>query len=415
MGRVVRFVPANRASLAAGVEIAPVGWTPDIFTAFRRESMKYWLVSRRRGVAVGMLLVGLALLAARAGSGLAAKDGAAANKEPDKPSSVPQLPKERLRYEGKTFEQWREVLFIDLSAKTLAEALNAMGAFGRKGYGPEAATAILKRMGDYDAECDDDPQHNLTLTAIGSLEKIGPAALPLLQRGLQDSNGNARLFAIKALPVFEDKAKPAIPALLNAIEHGDVKARIAAIEAMSAISKTDRRFISVLLDVLKDQETKIRTAAAKQLRMLELTARTQALSALVGALGDRDEVVRDEVMFAMKELVKQLGPKAKDAVPGLIAALKSNECNELHEVVAMLADIGPAAKDAVPVLTQLLKTPPPKSRYRNLDDGRCLQGYSLEGAFQCRVYDALEKITGKKPSSPRPQPTQPATSGYPSS
>lgn len=377
--------------------------------------MKYWLVSppSRRGVAVGMLLVGLALLAARAGSGLAAKDGAAANKEPDKQSSVPQIPKERLRYEGKSFEQWQEVLFIDLSPKTLAEALNAMGAFGRKGYGSEAATAILKRMGDYDAACDDDPQHNITLTAIESLEKIGAAALPLLQRGLQDSNGNVRLFAIEALSEFGDKAEPAVPALFQAMERGDVKARIAALNALSHVKSSDRRYIPALINALTDDATDVRRVAAAHLTWHVWAERTDVLSALVGALQDSDEKVRRTAIDGLKYPVSKLGPKTKDAVPGLVAALKSNECNELHEVVDMLADIGPAAKDAVPVLTQFLKTPPPKTRYSKLDDGRCLQGYSLEGAFQCHVYDVLEKITGKKPSSPRPQPSQRGESSNP--
>ncbi len=382
--------------------------------------MKYRLVSppSRRGVAVGMLVVGLALLAARAGSGLAAKDGAAANKEPDKQSSVPQIPKERLRYEGKTFEQWREVMFSDLSPKTLAEALNAMGAFGRKGYGPEAARAILKRMGDYDSEGDDDPQHNITLTAIGSLDKIGPAALPLLQRGLQDSNGKVRLFAITALSEFRDKAEPAVPALFQAMEHGEVETRIAALNALSHVKSSDRRYIPALINALKDDATDVRRAAAAQLTWRVWAERTDVWSALVGALRDRDEEVRRSAIHGLTYPVATLGPKFKDAVPGLVAALKSNECNELHEVVAMLADIGPAAKDAVPLLEQFLKTPPPKSRYATLDDGFCHGGYSLEGWFQCRVYDALEKIMGKKPTSPRPQPTQPtqpATSGYPSS
>jgi HEAT repeat protein len=205
------------------------------------------------------------------------------------------------------------------------------------------------------------------------------------------------------LPEFEDKAKPAIPALLKAIETGEVKERLAAMEAVYCIAR-DQRFTAALIDALKDKETEIRKAAVQRLQMLDRSERSTALSTFVGALQDRDEFVREQAMLALKTDLKELGPKAKDVVPGLIAALKGDKCNELHEVVDMLAEIGPVAKEAVPVLTQLLKTPPPKNRYPEIE-AFCLEGYSPERAFQCRVYDALEKIAGKKPSSPRPQPT----------
>jgi HEAT repeat protein len=380
--------------------------------------MKYWLVSppSRRAVVLGVLLVGLALLAARAGIGLAAKDSSAPKAERDGKPPAAAIDKEKLRYEGKSFEQWRELMFNDLSPETRVKAMKAMGAFGRKGYGPEAAKAILKLMGDCDLETEDDDisEEKVLEAAAAALVKIGPDALALLQRGLQDANGKVRLFVIEVLPGFQEKAKPTLPALFQVIKTGDVEERLAAFGAVNCINKNDQRFVLALIEAVKDKETAIRRAAAQQLFFIDRNARKPALSVLAGALCDRDAGVRDAAEDALKDLVKELGPKAKDAIPDLIAALKGNECNELHEIVDMLANIGPAAQDAVPVLTQWLKTPPPKSRYPGLEDGFCHQGYSLEEWFQCRVYDALVKITGKKPSLPRPQRSESSfPSGYP--
>jgi beta-lactamase regulating signal transducer with metallopeptidase domain len=58
--------------------------------------------------------------------------------------------KDNLRYDGKTFDEWRNAWQTELSTEKRIEAVKALAAFGRSGYGKEAAEAILDVAGQYD-------------------------------------------------------------------------------------------------------------------------------------------------------------------------------------------------------------------------------------------------------------------------
>jgi beta-lactamase regulating signal transducer with metallopeptidase domain len=55
-----------------------------------------------------------------------------------------------LRYDGKTFNEWRDMLTNELSTEKRIEAIKALAAFGRAGYAKEASEAILNIAGEYD-------------------------------------------------------------------------------------------------------------------------------------------------------------------------------------------------------------------------------------------------------------------------
>ena len=52
-------------------------------------------------------------------------------------------------YDGKTFEQWRDLWKLELKPERRIEAINAMAAFGRAGRGQETADAILEVADEY--------------------------------------------------------------------------------------------------------------------------------------------------------------------------------------------------------------------------------------------------------------------------
>jgi beta-lactamase regulating signal transducer with metallopeptidase domain len=67
-------------------------------------------------------------------------------------SAAPALTPDKsiLRYDGKTFESWRDTWKTELSTDKRLEAIKALAAFGRAGYGKEAVEAILDVAGEYD-------------------------------------------------------------------------------------------------------------------------------------------------------------------------------------------------------------------------------------------------------------------------
>jgi hypothetical protein len=69
-----------------------------------------------------------------------------------RPHPGPDGNKRNLRYEGKTFDEWRDAWQTELSTQKRLEAVKALTAFGANGYGPEAAEAILAIAKNYDWE-----------------------------------------------------------------------------------------------------------------------------------------------------------------------------------------------------------------------------------------------------------------------
>src|SRR5262249_25097570 len=57
--------------------------------------------------------------------------------------------REELRYGGKPFHAWRQLLRTELKPQIRAEAIKALGAFGINGFGVEATTAILQAAKSY--------------------------------------------------------------------------------------------------------------------------------------------------------------------------------------------------------------------------------------------------------------------------
>lgn len=64
--------------------------------------------------------------------------------------NTPKQQPSTLLYDNKTFDQWRTLWKNELKTERRTEAIKAMAAFGRAGYGKEAAEAILDVAGEYD-------------------------------------------------------------------------------------------------------------------------------------------------------------------------------------------------------------------------------------------------------------------------
>src|SRR5262249_3022066 len=140
-----------------------------------------WLGKLRIVVAVLALATvastGAGFLAFRA----SARGGADGDKEAaeDQPGQARRPPREALRYAGKSFEEWRTALLTELSPDVRAQGIKAITAFGKNGYGKEAAAVIVEVMRDYEIQDGNDDQKVIDAAALG-IVRIGDNALPLL-------------------------------------------------------------------------------------------------------------------------------------------------------------------------------------------------------------------------------------------
>jgi HEAT repeat protein len=345
--------------------------------------------SRLRLVCAALVLLSLA----GTGAGLWAFRGAtpkpenAANNagEGAKPAEEIRPPaREKLRYAGKSFDDWRSVLLTDLEPATRARALIAMGEFGANGYGREAVLAIVEAMRRCDLARNDQDALTVLEAGVRAVAKIGADALPIVVGELKKGKKNGRLFALQILAqrVFDDGAEAAIPAVVEALKDADPDVRKWAIGTLSSLDAGSR--VTALADLVKDKNIGVRARALEALislgpnaraatpKLLEAAikdaadqCRIQALSALKAIGPDAKtilptlrEALKDKYILVRRDAISflaELGPKAKEAVPDLVAALKKAvDKHERIRLVDALGSMGPAAKEALPALTEVI-------------------------------------------------------------
>ncbi len=305
-------------------------------------------------------------------------------------SPAPQkVPLKSLRYDGKSFEEWRREWTTELKPERRAEAVTAFAAFGANGYGEEAAEAILEVMRQLEISSDDaffnEPAFNegkltgnklIKHSAMAAFLPHGrdfriPAqdAVKVLSKELRTGGRNGRLFAVFALGIMSYKAHDAIPALREAFQSDD--------------DATVRCHAYVALVSLGPYVGPAAVGPPPQmppptLRELIKGAEPDALRALMTALvpysgGPPGSVFEEEpagkkrdsmgyaTMYAGGALygyeaesspLRELRPGAEPIVEVLVEALESEEEATRREAIQALIRIGPKAKGVVPGLVR---------------------------------------------------------------
>jgi HEAT repeat protein len=279
-----------------------------------------------------------------------------------------------LRYGGKTFNEWRDVLMTDLKPEVRVEAIKAIGAFGLDGYAAEAIAAILDVMKKYDASASREGQDKVMEAAASTLSEIGTKALLALAAELKSKSVNERRIAAYTLSRMSWWSRPSLrerqPLFLQGLWDDDRMVRNWTLEGISP-------------------------GNAKQLRIQELGEKEKQLmvSGLTEALKDKFDMNRERAAFVLA----WLGPDAKSAVPALISLIKESKLtpkpgpgggkkggkgikggqgggggfggggfnfgpevqqtnyDPIVQAVKTLGQIGPDAKEAVPALLDVLK------------------------------------------------------------
>ncbi len=341
----------------------------------------------------------------------------------DQKPALPARARETLRYDGKTFREWRNELATELKPELRIEGIKALSMFGAKGYGEEAARAILAEMRGYDLANRDNDDSKVIEAASRAMAKIGPPAVRVLLEALKSQRTHDRIFAYEALGGMRQDTKATIPVLLEMTSKdvdpygrqlaldtlqridssGEVFHRALALalkdenrdnrmHAVTLAGPPEQRFggrarpsqvlkvdVPVLLDALKDKDPDVRRYAVGAL----LRYRGYARSVGPGFSGfprDREPDIRQSIVRYMQEI----GPEAQDLVPVLISALEDEDAAIRLSAVKALGKIGPGAKAAIRMLATLA------ANVEN--DPRLRQDTELREA----ISDAVEKIRQSK-------------------
>jgi HEAT repeat protein len=252
-------------------------------------------------------------------------------------------------------------------------------------FGPRAALAIpalirvLNENGPGPAESE-----RARVAASAALGRIGPparAAVPALVDELRDENPFCNMAAADALASLGPAARAAVPALRDFLRQrrdADDRffpyARLCVAEALWKLGGPDNAVAAVPAELLRDDHAGIREAAAKALGSMGPGARS-AGPALRKALergrggGELVEVCR---------ALWRIDQDPKPPLPLLVGALQELDSSVRAEAADLLPELGPEAKPAVPALQEALR-----GTFRARDDGRLA------------VAEALWKIDGR--------------------
>jgi HEAT repeat protein len=266
----------------------------------------------------------------RAENSSGAKKFAAGHDDSPKQSPADTVRRDQLRFEGGTFEVWRQSARSSLEPALIVNCLRAVAVLGANGYESEATAVVLDKVHSFGYHPFDKEDAKVLEAAEGALRKIGPAAVPALGAELKSERELVRRFAAKTLSglLCEDRS-------LMTLKSGPETVTIVTslLNGIGEPNEASNRHADYLRKVTIDSD--IYTAV------------------LAGALSDSDPFAPVRSNFALSEL-SRLGPKAKGAVPALIKQLNSAQRNQ---VVIALASIGPEAKGALPDLEAMLAPP----------------------------------------------------------
>ncbi|MGH7137024.1 MAG: HEAT repeat domain-containing protein [Pirellulales bacterium] len=216
----------------------------------------------------------------------------------------PRVAKEDLRYAGRSFDEWRRQLLTDLEPKTQIAAIEALAAFGTKGYESETAAALSQVLGSkFD---------QVRWSAFSALATLGPASVPILLDALRSDNPQARGSAAAALAQVSPAADAALDPLRQAIQDEDRSVRLAAARSLAKLGAGEKRLLPVFEQLARSADVEMRQTIVRGLSEAGGDA-PRLLPLFLRELDDDDWQTR---AAAGRALVRY-GPASREVIEGL--------------------------------------------------------------------------------------------------
>jgi beta-lactamase regulating signal transducer with metallopeptidase domain len=293
--------------------------------------------------------------------------------------------KSRLRYDGKTFDEWKNAWQTELNTEKRVDAVKALAAFGANGYGAEAAKAIIEIAGQYDWTSigGNEAADALKKACLGAFGYPGTStvARPIpendvllaLLAAVDSKNTNDRLFATWVLPVLAPQNKLANDALQKLSSDADAKVRSYSFKPLDAdtLSLRDNGIPPRIRQELMSNDSKTARAAIKTLVKDASWFNSRGISMEKGPalyyvpelfplLFAPDESVRREARQALRFITRA---NAEQVVVQLLIILDDDARRVDHiEAMRAIAAMGPKASPALDKLKEKLSTSDAKIR-----------------------------------------------------
>jgi HEAT repeat protein len=210
--------------------------------------------------------------------------------------------------------------------------------------GPEARRAVPALIGSFR----DNGATFLHPLAAVALSRIGPDAVPELQKALNDDSYAVRAGAALALGLIGPASRPAVLALAGKLKDPEALVRTAAAQALGRIGSLARAGVPALRTSLTDKDASVQVEAA--LALWKVANEARGASVLAKAL--QGEALAERSAAALGEI----GPAAKAAIPALRAALKATSPRLRIAAAEALYRVSKDAEVSLPVLESLCES-----------------------------------------------------------
>lgn len=244
------------------------------------------------------------------------------------------VPREKLRYDGKSFDEWKELLETELKPERRAEAMTAFGLLGMNGYSEEAARAIVSVTQKYDFQAIYPKTHQIGAfqhAAIRAYRRIAtPQTMEVLNRELRSGDFKRQWFALMVIQSitgtddlfvnskeYVKQTKHTVPALLDLMsdQKSQTMPRTSAMHQVQRLDPQEKTFSSRLQKLIHEKDPAIAASACSIL--VKIVPDTKGLiERLVQLANNRQQ--RQSVLYSLQAL----GPKAKASIPALIKLLQ---------------------------------------------------------------------------------------------
>jgi hypothetical protein len=285
----------------------------------------------------------------------------------DAPAS--EVPREKLRYGCKSFEEWRMRFLTELEPKARVECVQALITFGVNGYGTEASETILALGRRQDEEAEENAE--VRQAALGMV-RLGRPALPALLDGLESRDAKCARLACEVLSAKVEK-----------LRKEELRSEWPCLFEKGLTAETPR-----LLRLATGQNRDAAKLAARLIRRTDLKD-DGVIPLVLNLLGDREVEMRELALDFLPDGAGQsswptVRPEPRLAVPALVRLLDDQDSDVCVMAAARLEAYGAEAKDAGPALIQFLRDiEQEKKTFRRL--------YSASDARR-RAADALTAI-----------------------
>lgn len=254
-------------------------------------------------------------------------------------ATLPAIPREELRYDGKSFEEWQRVFRTELKTERRTEAVGAMLVFAENGYAPEAVETVIAVLNTYKPVVPNQPEHDLFRAIENMLERADPnTTSEQLLKVLNDSDSNAAQRV--ALTVLESSSYRDKPTAVALLKYGNDKSkppllRYEALFALQLVDPDNPNLIDAIRTQIADDEGDNDYMLRRWMSLAVMKPRNSPYGPQGGFGGSNRTTVRPAL------------------VPILIDALLSKDRDLSNTAVESLMDTGDAMMRVLPRLLEI--------------------------------------------------------------